>query len=201
MATRKPVREVHGKVFPMKKSLVILLVILGNNLHAQVDFSSNTLKIGGGYARDFPGLSGYALTVEYAHSMNEFLEGSIGIKRISMSGYPRTTTVKEYTKASTIDFNLFFVPMANETNLLKVGLGYSFSFYKKRRSYPVIETHGAEKVVSWPIQDAKGRATGIIVSGEYECILSSNLSMGLRASLCKAYDRVFYIGPFVGIKL
>lgn len=185
----------------MKKSLAILLVIFCNTLFAQADFSANTFKIGGGYARDFPGLSGYALSMEYAHSMNEFLEAGIGIKRINMSGYPRTTTVKEYTKANTIDFNLFFLPLANETNVLKVGLGYSFTFYKKRRSYPVVETHGAEKIVSWPVQDAKGRATGIIVSGEYEYILSSNLSLGLKASLCKAYDRVFYIGPFVGVKL
>jgi hypothetical protein len=185
----------------MKKSLVILLLVLCNQLYAQVDFSPNTLKIGGGYTRDFPGLSGYALSGEYAHSLNGYLEGSFGIKRINMSGYPRTSAVNEYTKATTLDFNLFFLPVANEMNSLKIGLGYSFSFYKTRRSYPLIETHGTEKMTSWPIQDAKGRTTGIIVSAEYEYIISSNLSLGLKASLCKAYDRVFYIGPFVGIRL
>ena len=185
----------------MKKTLAILLLILSKNLHAQVDFNPNTIKISGGYARDFPGLNGYAISAEYAIGMNEFLEASIAIKRMSMSGYPRTTTVNEYTKANTLDFNLFFIPVGNETNSLKVGLGYSFSFYKKRRSYSVIETHGAEKIVSWPVQDAKGRITGIILTGEYEYQISPNLSLGLRASLCKAYDRVFYIGPVVGIKL
>ena len=185
----------------MKKSLVIILFIVCNQVHAQDYFSRNTVKIGGGYTKDFPGLSGYALTAEYAHSLSEKLEGGIGIKRLNMSGYPRTSTVNEFTKATTLDFNIYFLPVVNETNLLKIGIGYSFSFFKTRRSYPVIETHGNEKMTSWPIQDAKGRASGITVSGEYEYIISSGLSMGIKASLCKAYDRVFYIGPFIGIRL
>lgn len=185
----------------MKKSLVILLFVMCNQLHAQNDVSYNILKVGGGYTRDFPGLSGYALTAEYAHSLSENLEGGFGIKRLDMSGYPRTSKVNEYTKATTLDFNIYFLPIANETNLLKIGVGYSFSFFKTRRSYPVIETHGTEKTTSWPIQDAKGRASGITVSGEYEYIISSNVSLGIKASLCKAYDRVFYIGPFMGIRL
>jgi len=185
----------------MKKSLAILLIVLSNQLYAQDYFSHNTLKIGGGYTKDFPGLSGYALTAEYAHSLSENLEGGFGIKRLNMSGYPRTSTVNEFTKATTLDFSIYFLPITNETNSLKIGLGYSFSFFKTRRSYPVIETHGTEKMTSWPIQDAKGRASGITINGEYEYIISSNLSMGIKASLCKAYDRVFYIGPFMGIRL
>ena len=79
----------------MKKTLAILLLILSKNLHAQVNFNPNTIKMSGGYARDFPGLNGYAISAEYAIGMNEFLEASIAIKRMSMSGYPRTTTVNE----------------------------------------------------------------------------------------------------------
>jgi hypothetical protein len=185
----------------MKKSLVIILLAACSQIHAQDYFSRNTLKIGGGYTKDFPGLYGYALTGEHAYSLNEKLEGGVGIKRLIMSGFPRTSTVNEFTKATTLDFNIYFLPLSNATNLLKIGVGYSFSFYKTRRSYPVVETQGTEKMTSWPVQDAKGRSSGIIVSGEYEYIFPSNVSLGLKASLCKAYDRVFYIGPFMGIRL
>lgn len=185
----------------MRKLLAILLFVTCIQGQAQDDFSNNTLKIGGGYTKDFPGLSGYALTGEYAHSLSDNLEGGFGIKRINMSGNPRTSAVKEFTKATTLDFNIYFLPLPSETSVLKIGIGYSFSFYKIRRSYPVIETHGTEKTTSWPVKDTKGRSSAIIFSGEYEYIISSNLSFGLKASLCKAYDRVFYIGPFVGIRL
>ena len=187
----------------MKRSLVILLMAIVCQVHAQ-DYSSGsygTLKAGVGYAKDFPGLSGYAFTGEYTYSLNERLEGGFGLKRLHMSGYPRTSTVNEYTKATTLDFNIYFLPVANEINVLRIGAGYSFSFYKTRRSYPVIETQGEEKMISWPVKDASGRLSGVILTGEYEYFLSSNLSLGIKASLCKAYDRVFYIGSFVGIRL
>lgn len=185
----------------MKKWLVILLFGLCHQLQAQFDLASSTIKLGGGFAKDFPGLTGYALTGEYAHTLAEKLEGGFGIKRLNMSGYPRTATVLEFTKATTLDFNINFLPITNETSSFKIGIGYTFSFYKTRRSYPVIETHGTEKTTLWPLQDAKGRQSGITVSGEYEYVLSSNLTMGIKASLCKAYDRVFYIGPFLGMRL
>ena len=185
----------------MRKLIVIFLFVICAQAQSQDNFSNNTLKIGGGFAKDFPGLSGYALTGEYAHSLNDHLEGGFGIKHINMSGNPRTSTVNEYTKATTLDFNIYFLPLSSETGALKIGIGYSFSFYKTRRSYPVIEVHGTEKTTSWPVQDAKGRSSAIIFSGEYEHIVSSNLSLGVKASLCKAYDRVFYIGPFLGIRL
>ena len=184
----------------MKKSLVILLVVVCCIAQAQ-ELSRNVLKIGGGYSKDFPGLSGYGLAGEYAYSLSNRLEGSFGVKRLHMSGYPRTASVNEFTKATTLDFNLYFLPLGNESNLLKIGLGYSFSFYKTRRSYPVIETHGAEKETSWPVQDAKGRTSGILITGEYEYLFPSNFSVGLKASLCKAYDQVFFIGPFLGLRL
>ena len=185
----------------MKKSLAVFLFIVSGIAHAQDNFSNSTLKLGGGYSKDFPGLSGYALTGEYAYSLSEKLEGGFGIKHLNMSGYPRTSTVNEFTKATTLDFNLYFLPLANEFNILKIGVGYSFSFYKTRRSFPVIETTGAEKATTWPARDAKGRTSGVLLNAEYEYLFSTNFSLGVKASLCKAYDRVFYIGPFLGIHL
>lgn len=184
----------------MKKSLAIFLSVLCCFAQAQ-DISRNVLRIGGGYSKDFPGLSGYAVTGEYAYSLSDRLEGGFGVKRLNMSGYPRTASVNEFTKATTLDFNLYFLPLGNESSVLKIGLGYSFSFYKTRRSYPVIETRGAEKETSWPVQDAKGRTSGIVLSGEYEYVFPSNFSLGLKATLCKAYDQVFLIGPFMGLRL
>ncbi|MBC7829357.1 MAG: hypothetical protein H7122_16540 [Chitinophagaceae bacterium] len=187
----------------MKKSLVILLIAICCHVHAQNYFSESfgTLKAGVGYAKDFPGLSGYAITGEYTYPLSENLEGGFGFKRLNMSGYPRTSTVNEYTRATTIDFNIYFLPIVNETNIFRIGAGYSFSFFRTRRSYPLAQTQGEQKMISWPVQDASGRLSGLIVTGEYEYLLSSNLSLGIKASLCKAYDRVFYIGPYVGIRL
>lgn len=185
----------------MKKSLVIFLFAVCTIAHAQDNSSRSILKLGGGYSKDFPGLTGYALTGEYAYSLCDKLEGGFGIKHLNMSGYPRTAAVNEFTKATTLDFNIYFLPLANDFNIIKIGLGYSFSFYKTRRSYPVVETGGVEKATSWPIQDAKGRISGLTLSGEYEYVFPSSLSLGIKASLCKAYDRVFYIGPFLGIRL
>lgn len=184
----------------MKKSLAILLIVISYHVHAQSLYPS-TLKIGGGYSKDFPGLSGYGLIGEYACLLSDKLEGGFGIKRLNMNGYPRTTAVNEYTKATTLDFNIFFLPFASETSLLKIGVGYSFSFFTTRRSYPVFDTQGSEKTVSWPIQDAKGRSSGMVFTAEYEYLFASNISLGVKASLCKAYDRVFYIGPYLGLKL
>ena len=185
----------------MRMSLAILAIIICSQVQAQDYYSHSKLKVGGGYTKDFPGLSGYGLVGEYAYSLNEYLEGGFGVKRFNLSGYPRTLTVNEYTKATTLDFNIFFLPFTGETSVLKIGAGYSFSFYKIRRSYPLFETHGQEKTTSWPLQDAKGRTSGITFSGEYEYIFPSNFSLGIKASFCKAYDRVFYVGPFLGVRL
>jgi hypothetical protein len=185
----------------MKKSLVIFLSMACSIIQAQDNLSRNILKFGGGYSRDFPGLSGYALTGEYAYSLSDNLEGGFAIKRLNMSGYPRTQTVNEFTKATTLDFNIYFLPLANEFNIFKIGVGYSFSFYKTRRSYPLVKMEGPEKEVTWPIQDANGRTSGLMLTGEYEYLFSSKASLGIKASLCKAYDRVFYVGPFLGVRL
>lgn len=187
----------------MKKALFLLLLPVYWHAHAQNNLSESvgTIKLGGGYSKDFPGLSGYAINAEYTYAMHQKLEGGFGIKRINMKGYPRTSAVKEYTKASTIDFNINFLPLADERNSLKFGLGYSFSFYKTRRSYPLVETQGSNKITTWPIKDQSGRSSGITLSAEYEYLFSPDFSMGLKASFCKAYDRIFYIGPYAGIRL
>ncbi|MGZ5135028.1 MAG: hypothetical protein ACXWCG_07755 [Flavitalea sp.] len=118
-----------------------------------------------------------------------------------MNGNPRTSSVEEFTKATTLDFNIYYLQFKNESNFIRIGGGYSFSFYKTRRSYPVIKTHGTERITSWPIQDAKGRSSRVTLTGEHEHIFAANFSIGLKASLCKAYDRDFFIGPFLGIRI
>ena len=186
----------------MKKLLTLFVVFISFHIHAQDYYSDHigTIKIGGGYARDFPGLSGYGIAAEYSHSLSENLEGGFGLKRINMSGTPRTLSVEEFTKASTLDFNIYYIPLKNESNILRIGAGYTFSFYKTRRSYPVIETNGTEKITSWPMQDKQGRSSGVTLTAEYEYVILTNLSVGLKASLCKAYDRDFYVGPYLGIR-
>ena len=145
----------------------------------------------------FPGLRSYCLTGEYAYSLSDNLQGGFGIKRLNMSGCPRTPTLNEFTKATTLDFNIYFLPLANEFNIFRIGLGYSFSFYNTRRSYPVLKAEGSENEVTWPIQDAKGRTSGVIFTGEYEYLFSTKVSLGIKASFCKASDRVFYVGHFL----
>ena len=187
----------------MKKLLASFFLLISFHINAQDYFSETdgTIKIGSGYVRDFPGLNGYAIAGEYSHTLSESLEGGFGLKRLNMSGNPRTNSVEEFTKATTLDFNIYFLPFKNESNILRIGAGYSFSFYKTRRSYPVIETHGTEKITFWLIKNAAGRSSGVTLTGEYEYILAENFSLGVKASLCKAYDRDFYIGPFLGIRL
>jgi hypothetical protein len=188
----------------MKKAVFILLLPIYWQTQAQKNVFSEKIgriKIGAGYSKDFPGLHGYGIHAEYSHSLHPLLEGGFGIKRINISGYPRTALIKEYTKATTLDFNIYFLLLTNERNTLKLGTGYTFSFYKTRRSYPLVETSGTEKITTWPIQDASGRSTGIIFSGEYEHEFTDGLSLGLKVSLCKAYDRVFYASPYVAIRL
>ncbi len=186
--------------------LVFLPLFLA--LFSQAQFSNEyneglgTLRIGAGYTHDFPGLNGYAIRGEFSRSLNDYLDGAVGLQRIDLSGTPRTPLVKEYTRATTLDMSVYFLPVKNEVHMIRLGLGYSFSFYNIRRSYPVIHGEGDNKSASWPIQDGKGRATGVNVSGEYAFRLpDSGLSLGIRAAIFKAYDQVSYIGPFVGLQL
>ena len=130
------------------------------------------------------------------------LQGAIGVKLVNLNGFPRTPQVKEFTRATTLDFNVYFVPFATEVSELRIGAGYSFSFYNTRRSYPVITNHGGERETTWPVQDKKGRVSGMSLTGEYEYFLpETNFSVGCRASLFKAYDGVTFLGVFAGVRL
>ncbi len=185
----------------MKRVLFVLLSFIASYSQAQYSEQSISLKLGAGYVQDFPGLGGYGITGELNVPMTERLEAAIGVKRMSMQGYPRSKDAQEYTRATTIDFNIFFLPVNTDAHIVRLGGGYAFSFYNIRRSFPVTITNGTEKQTTWPVQDNKGRASGFSLIGEYEYLLeNSNISLGLRAALYKAYDRVSYIGPFVGLR-
>lgn len=159
------------------------------------------LKFGASYVHDFPGLDGFGLHAEYGFPITSWAQLETGVKRIQASGYPRTATVNEYTRSTTFDFNVLFVPFSNEKNAFKIGGGYSFVFYNLRRSYPVYAA-GAKEDPSWQVQDSKSMANGCSLIGEYEYFLSDNISAGARASLAKAYSRhVWMGGPFIAIKL
>lgn len=186
------------------KTLLLVLCVFASVLVRAQDYPEHTVavKAGGGYAHDFPGLNGYSVFAEVSRPMSNRLQGAIGVKLINMSGHPRTTEVSEYTKATTLDFNVYFVPFASELSEFRIGAGYSFSFYNTRRSYPLITTHGTERETTWPVQDRKGRVSGVNVVAEYEYFFpETNFSIGARASLFKAYDHVTFAGVFAGIRL
>ena len=184
-------------------SIVFLLATITSQAQFNNNFTENfgSVKLGAGYVQDFPGLGGYGIGGEFSVNMTDRFEGAIGVKRMNMQGYPRTNSVEEYTRATTIDFNIFYLPVHTETHIVRVGAGYAFSSYSIRRSYPVVTTSGIEKQTSWPLQDKKSRTAGISVIAEYEYLIAnSNISLGIRAALYKAYDRVSYIGPFVRMR-
>ena len=184
------------------KNLCLVFFLLGCAAAQGQDYSeyNNSIKLGGGYTHDFPGLNGYTVFAEASRYMSDKLKGAVGFKVNNLQGYPRTQQVQEYTKSTGIDFTLYFIPLANEVHELRVGAGYSFSFYKIRRTYPVITDHGGARVTDWPLQDAKGRVSGLSVVGEYEYFLpGTNFSAGLRASVFKAYDQVSFVGVFGAI--
>ena len=183
----------------MKSIFTGLCLLLGVVVQAQY-YPEHTvaIKAGAGYAHDFPGLNGYSVFVEGSRPLSDKLQGAIGFKLVNMSGYPRTTSVNEFTKATTIDFNIYFVPLTTEMSELRIGAGYSFSFYNIRRSFPVVNDHET----TWPVSDGKGRVSGFNLIGEYEYFLpESNFSIGCRASMFKAYDRVTFAGVFAGVRL
>jgi hypothetical protein len=189
------------KMVSMKHILVALFILASGRLFAQPEPSSGTLKIGGGYTHDFPGLNGYTLNAEYLFPVISQLQGGFGLKHVDLEGFPRTTQVQEFTKANTIDLNLYWVPLQSETQLFRIGLGYSFSFYNIKRAYPIITGSGSNKVTTWPSQTASGRTTGINLIAEYEYNFpNSAFSVGLRGALYKAYDRTWYAGPMIGYR-
>jgi len=181
------------------KSLVLgLCLLVCAHIHAQD--ATTSIKIGAGYAHDFPGLNGYSAFAEISKPISERFKAAFGVKMNSMSGYPRTATVNEFTKSTTLDFNIYFLPFATEWNEVRIGAGYSFSFYNIRRSYPVVN-HTTGDISNWPVQDRKGRTSGMGVIAEYEhFFVNTNFSVGARASYFKAYDGVTFAGVFGAVR-
>ena len=189
----------------MKTLFFFLMMTAAVTVNAQYgddNISGGSVRGGVGYVRDFPGVNGKAVYAEYSFPLNDWLQGGIGVKHLETSGYPRTTTVQEYTKANAIDFELLLVPMHTENAALRVGLGYTFSFYNIRRSYPVYTTHdGQATTVAYPVADSKGKVHGTKLVAEYEYNFGNTISAGAKVEVAKAYGYVVIGGPFVSIKL
>ncbi len=192
----------------MKRIFSLLFVVMTFTARAQTSFYENSvgaIKLGAGYVHDFPGLNGAGAFAEYSFPLNEWLQGGVGVKRIQTAGYPRTQTVQEYTKATTLDFNLLFVPFHTDKSAFRIGAGYTFSFYNIRRSYAVYAVHTETPSVtgpsSWLVQDAKGRMNGANLITEYEFYFQNSFSAGARIMLAKAYvNSVVLGGPFISLR-
>ncbi|HEX4373921.1 MAG TPA: hypothetical protein VHZ50_11515, partial [Puia sp.] len=115
---------------------------------------------------------------------------------------PRTNSVQEYTKATTLDLNLYWVPLQSETELFRVGLGYSFSFYNINRAYPLVVNENGAKSITFSSQKTVGKTRGINLIAEYEYkIPTTIISVGLRAAMYKAYTQTYFLGPMLGFQL
>jgi len=190
----------------MKTLLLLLGIAMSVSLSAQVSDNPATaasVKLGLSYVHDFPGVNGMGMQGDYDFPLANRLQGEVGLKHIQAGGYPRTATVNEYTKSTTVDFNLLFVPYSDANNVFRIGGGYSFVFYNLRRSYPVYTTEaGTTKEPVWQLQDSRGMTHGCSFIGEYEYVFSERVSAGARVSLAKAYSgHVWMGGPYVAIKL
>jgi hypothetical protein len=171
-------------------------------LQAQFSDNSATLKMGVGYTHDFPGLNGYTAAVEYISPTVSSLQGAIGVKRVDITGFPRTNSVQEYTKATTLDLNLYWVPLRSETELFRVGLGYSFSFFNINRAYPRVMNENGAKSITFSSQQTVGKTRGINLIAEYEYkIPATIISVGVRGALYKAYTQTYFFGPMLGFQL
>ncbi|HLY72362.1 MAG TPA: hypothetical protein VKR53_21675 [Puia sp.] len=186
----------------MKRFIVLLLVLSMGKLQAQFAENSATLKAGVGYTHDFPGLNGYTGLVEYISPAVSSLQGAMGIKHADITGFPRTSSVQEYTKATTLDLNLYWLPLQSENELFRVGLGYSFSFYHINRAYPLVVSDNGTKTIAFSSQQTVGKTRGINLIADYEYkIPATIISVGLRAALYKAYTRTYFFGPMLGFQL
>jgi len=186
----------------MKWFIVLLLTLSIGKLSAQFSEKNTTIKAGFGYTHDFPGLNGYTVASEYIFPLIVNFQGAIGAKRAEIAGYPRTKTIQEYTRASTLDFNLYWLPFRSEKEMFRIGAGYSFSFYNIKRAYPVVVENNGSKVITFSSQQSIGRTRGINLIVEYEyAIPATIISIGLRGALYKAYTRTYFIGPLVGFQL
>jgi hypothetical protein len=186
----------------MKRFIVLLLVLSMGKLQAQSSENSATFKVGVGYTHDFPGLNGYTAVAEYISPAVSSLQGAIGVKRADITGFPRTNSVQEYTRATTLDLNLYWVPLQSETELFRIGLGYSFSFYNINRAYPLVVNENGAKAITFSSQQTVGKTRGINLIAEYEYkIPTTIISVGLRGALYKAYTRTYFFGPMLGFQL
>lgn len=185
------------------KQIFFLLLLAALNAHAQDDNSSGRIRAGVAYVHDFPGLNGAGAYAEYSFPLNAFIQGGAGIRRVQTAGYPRTASVREYTRATSLEASLLFSLYQTENTAFRIGAGYSFSFYNIRRSYPVYTAHTDNQPagISWPQKDATGRTSGVSLSAEYEYYFSNVFSAGAKVSLCKAYGSVVMAGPFAAIRL
>jgi hypothetical protein len=186
----------------MKQICVLLILFISTKLNAQFSDAPGEIKLGGGYTHDFPGLNGYTVAGEYLFWLAPQWQGGIGAKYADMQGYPRTAGVQEYTRAKSIDFNVYWVPLRDEQQLFRIGLGYSFSFFDIKRASPLYVIDGGKTTVTWPAQQETGRTTGINLIAEYAYTFpGSNVSLGIRGALYKAYTRTYFIGPMIGFGL
>src|SRR5579862_2079612 len=186
----------------MKRFTVWILFLAVTKLQAQSIESRPSLRAGLGYTHDFPGMNGYTALAEYGFPIFAGFEGAIGAKRADITGFPRTSQVQEYTKATSLDFNLYWLPLRTETSTFKIGLGYSFSFYNIKRAYPLIVETGGSKSTTWPAQESTGHTRGINLIGEYQYMIpSTGLLLGIRGALYKAYTCTYFIGPTLGFQL
>jgi hypothetical protein len=162
------------------------------------------VKAGLIYVHDFPGLNGAGLFAEFVAPFSDWIHGGVGIKRLETSGYPRTTMVKEFTKATTIDFTIYLVPVHTERHSLKVGLGYTSSQYNAKRSTPAYNTDkngvNIASNTNWQPFIEKGRSGGMQFTGEYEYFFYNNLSTGVRIQYAKGYQYLVNGGPFVSYR-
>lgn len=191
------------KSIAMKKAFYAFLMFFSFSAYAQSDGESalRALKLGAGYTREFPGMSGTTLTGEVSHDMAHHLQAAVGMKRVNVQGHPRSAGILEFTKATTLDFSLYFLPLRQDNHIIRIGGGYSFSFYNIRRSYPVIEQGIAGEETNWVVTEDQGRASGFNLACEYEYQIPQTVfSLGLRASMFKAYSRVVYAGPFAAVR-
>jgi hypothetical protein len=175
----------------MKNLITSLLLLFSASAFSQHPL--NSIQAGAGYTRDFPGLNGYTIRVQFAHQPMERLQVGVGVQSVDASGFPRTKSVKEFTRARTLDLFANYSLISSESHYVRVGAGYAFSYYNIRRAYPVV----GPTEYQWPSQDVKGSTSGLIFSAEYEHILPGELfGIGGRISSFKAFDHLFVIGVF-----
>lgn len=179
--------------------LALILCTCGAGVSAQ--YSIGSIRTGVSYAHDFPGLNGYSIHGEFLKPFNEKIEFGMGLRYSNMNGNPRTLNVEEYTKSTNLDLHLYFLPVNTEQHAIRIGAGYSFSFYSMQRAYPQF-LHNSEGSATWVTTSDKGKNKWFSVVTEYEYrIPNTNLSAGIRGSFFKAYDGISTLGVFGAVQL